>query len=401
MATFNQIMVRIVATATALFLTGCAVRTTVPATWRLTALRLVPPYVAADAPANQTFVAYVGAGERPCAADSAPIALRKEKRRLRGTVQGDGLAREPSGWLSRWAFTLEAEKCVTPGGAVSLARQVSETVVLEPNGAFRLLNPVDPAGDWIELPPGTRLQLNAPILRDASAPAIGDAVISGLAVTVRASDNLIGFETITYDVRAQTGGPGAELVLRAVQKTIDGVEQSAARPSANYISLAADANLFRLVFKTGQTAYTALLIGARSPAEMDTMTANLNSCTQLPPDRCVAIPRSVGVSPVVPVLVNGAEVALRFGASLGEAMRGAGWRSADSPPGLSVSRPHRGHPVRVEFDPGDRTIMSMVALAGDTVAWDQTKAAAGASAPLNSLPQGNPAPRRANGLWPN
>ena len=366
-------MVRTGAAAAALFLAGCAVRTTVPVTWRLTSLRLIPPYVAADAPANQTFVADVGAGERPCTADLAPIALRKQKQRLRGAVQGDELAREPSGWLSRWAFALEAEKCVTPGGAASLARQVSETVALEPNGAFRLLNPVDPAGDWIELPPGTRLQLTAPILRDASAPALGDAAISGLAVTVRASDNLIGFETITYDVRARTGGPGAELVLRAVRKTIDGVEKTTARSSANYISLAPDATLFRLVFKTGQTAYTAMLIGARTPAEMDTLTANSNSCSQLPPDRCVAIPRSVGVSPVVPVLVNGAEVALRFGASLGEAMRGAGWRSAETPPGLSVLRLHRGRLVRVEFDPGDRTIMSLVALAGDTIAWDQTR----------------------------
>ena len=131
--------------------------------------------------------------------------------------------------------------------------------------------------------------------------------------------------------------------MRSVKRTIDGKEQETSRPAAGYPALLPDLALFRLVYKTGQTAFTALLIGATSPAEMDQQMSGANSCAQLPPGRCIAIPRNTGVSPVLPVTVNGGEMPLRLGASIGEAIRQAGWRQSGLPPKLSVSRPHR-HP---------------------------------------------------------
>ena len=363
-------MLRIVAIAAGICVAGCAVRSG-PATWRLSEKRLIPPGIRANAPPTRKFIAAAEPGKRSCSDDTAPVLLRKQHQRLHATVNAEALARQAPGWLNHWAFTLETQGCLSPGGAASLAKEVSETVPLEPNGAFRLLYSVSPVGDWIELPPGSRLQLTSPILRDPSGSVIAATTISGLSVTVRASDNLIGFETTTYDVRPRTGGPGSEFAVRSIRRTIDGKEQETSQPAVNYPALLPDLALFRLVYKTGQTAFTALLIGANSPAEMDQQMSNANSCTQLPPDRCIAIPRNTGVNPVVPVMVNGAEVPLRLGASVGEAIRQAGWRLAGLPPKLTVSRPHRGRLARIDFAPGDPTILTLTALGGDTISWDR------------------------------
>ena len=340
---------------------GCAVRPA-PRVWRLTERQLIPPGLIPRGVTRAIFAP--GSGKLRCVDTSGPVEFRK--RRLKLKVSSEALARQASGWLGRWAFEVEQLGCVAKGFGFPLAREISESVALAPNDAWRLLSSTDPRGTWVDVGPGVGLQVVTPILRDptSNADPLEGATINGLSVTVRASENLIGFETTLYEV-----GPGRDLTVRSVLRNVNGVVERVARPTTDHLQFAPGVAMYRLVYKAGQTEFTALLIAARNPAELDIYSAGA-SCSPVPAGYCVAIPRGAGINPIVPVTVNGVETVLQWGATLGEAVRQAGWRGAALPPGLKVARLHRGRPVAVEFAAGDTSILKLVALGGETISWD-------------------------------
>ena len=109
-------------------------------------------------------------------------------------------------------------------------------------------------------------------------------------------------------------------------------------------------------FKKGQaTEFTQLVIGARTPAELEQRTKTLErgtaSCERLNDEMCIPIPRAVAVNLFLPTTVNGNEVMVRWGANVGEAIREAGVRQPGSVlPTLAVYKPYNGRPAAVDFD---------------------------------------------------
>ena len=127
------------------------------------------------------------------------------------------------------------------------------------------------------------------------------------------------------------------------------------QPATNYFQFPAEAAFYRLLFKAEQNDFTALLVAARTRAELDqrikTLEAGIASCAKVNGELCVTIPKLVAVNQFLPVAVNGREVQVRWGATVGEAIREAGERQPSAVlPKLTIYRLYHGKPALVEFD---------------------------------------------------
>src|SRR5712691_10978090 len=91
------------------------------------------------------------------------------------------------------------------------------------------------------------------------------------------------------------------------------------QPATNYFQFPAEAAFYRLLFQAEQTDFTALVIAARTRAELDqrikTLEAGTASCAKVNGELCVTIPMLVAVNQLLPVAVNGREVLVRWGAT--------------------------------------------------------------------------------------
>ncbi len=153
-------------------------------------------------------------------------------------------------------------------------------------------------------------------------------------------------------------------------------EQTERRPQpvVNYFHFAPDAAFYRIFYKSYQNDFTALVIAAPTPAELDRNTRTLQargasaSCEDLRKAMCVALPKEVGLTPLIPVRVNGAEVLLSRGAIVSQAI--------DEPPDavlahLIVRKPWNGRLIDVAFDHADAAILQLPLTGGETISWKE------------------------------
>lgn len=345
---------RILIIAAIFLATGCAVHQPVSQDWRLSNREnghvLIPPGVAA---AKAGFALDVRAGSGKC-----PPAIRAHGKRVVVTVDADSMAKHPAGWLKSWAGELESQGCIGRGEASIFA----ESLPLDPNVGFHLRY-----ADDIETP--VRLQVVSPILRGDAAPE-APLEVSGsgnsLTVTTKAPVNQIGYETAVYAVQPKASGVGFSIAPLYADRHVQQEVEHVGQPAVNHLQFPPAAAFYRLFFKSDQTDFTALVIAGSTRAELE---KNVSSCD--PSDRmCIAIPRRVAINQVVPVTVNGAEVMVRWGANIAEAIRNSGeMRPEVVLNRLTVSRLYRGQPRPVEFDRGSPAILGLVLTGGEVISW--------------------------------
>lgn len=357
--------------AVALLSVACAERKPVSINWRFVTQdsksTLIPPGSREESRAltQRRVKTDVAAGTGPC-----PAGIRVSRKRVVAMLNPGSLDGKPDGWLTTWAADAEAQGCIASGEAPKLASRVVEALPLDPQIAFHALYPDD-------LVPPIRLQVVSPILHDESKPVLTDQQVAGngnqLTLSFRA-DNLAGYETALYEVRPKAPGVGYSIVPLFADRSIDQTNERRAYPATNYFQFPADAGFFRLFIKSGETDYTALAIAASTRAELTRMAAALSagttSCEALGPKLCISIPRRVALNAVVPVTVNGAEVLVRWGADVAEAMRNAGARQPNEAlASLTISRLYAGRPTAVEFDKSNPAILRLPLTGGEIISW--------------------------------
>jgi hypothetical protein len=349
-----------------LLLTGCAVRQTFPATWRLTGRTLAPPGVTAGL-AQRTFNVPI-MGKPRCPASDA-ITLQPRASRLRVTVRRDLLATQPRGWLTTWTEQAESLGCIAPGQGAVLAARIVESIALPIGADLRLLR-MDGMPNYVEIGAGNRLQVISPILREGANPAAPlfeagktTAEGGGLAVELKSSPDLIGFETAWYDLHPKTAGRGFTIVASSAETSIEGKVESRPAPARNYFQFAPGMSFYRLFYKADQSE---VLAAAAARAALPT---DLETCDRPGGPVCLPIPRGVAVNPYLMVYVNGRPFAVGIGSNLGALIRNLRLSPDEVLPTLVLTRLWAGKPVALEFDRSKPDVLSLVFTGNEQIRW--------------------------------
>jgi hypothetical protein len=308
------------------------------------------------------------------------IDIKVRRKHAHLTVTAKSLNEQPTGWLGSWASQLEERHCLAPGEGAKVAERIAESVSLDPAAAFRLLYRDDRQTGEVDIDSQIRLQVVSPFWREAGVGMIDGPFLSvtgtdsHLIVTANSTDNLVGYETTLYGVQPKATRPGYTIKPLYADRHVQGVTERRPEPAINYFHFPADAAFFRLFYESSRTDFTALVIAARTPAELDQRTRKLEasgasaSCQTLSNDMCIAIPKDVAVNPLISVTVNGAEILVPRGATVGHAI--AFSRQPSPAVGqLTVYRPWNGRLMPVAFDLDDTAILRLVLRGSETISW--------------------------------
>lgn len=271
---------------------------------------------------------------------------------------------------------MESQGCLKPGAGLNFAKRIVESVPLDPRAAFRLLYP-----DQLEIVERMKIEVVSPILREASDPSaklLEDVETVGngnsLTVTVKSTADLVGYEIATYAVARRPNGIGLTIAPVSAERHIGAAIERRAEPATNYFRFPPSAAFYRVLYEAEQTEYAAVIVAARTRAELEqrtrTLAAGRASCEAGRDELCVAVPKVVAVNGFQQVTVNGKETMARWGATLGELLRTAGLRQPDSVlPKLVVYRPFEGKPIAVEFDRSSLAILNLILTGGEIISW--------------------------------
>jgi len=361
---------------------ACAVHRPALETWRLETQNashpvLIPPGIRAQSKPQVIITSSLPAGNGPCAQSSGIIEMKRRKHRLSFTVFPDALSQKPAGWLARWSTALEASRCIPPGAAARIAAEVADSVPLPLNSAFRLLHPNSTQSGQVDIGAQMRLEVVSPILNSdlpADAPLFTSAATSastnGLTVSLTAA-NFIGYETAWYAVRPRLQAAGFLIAAESAERHVHDQIERRVEPATNYLRFPPDAGFYRLFYKSGDTSYTAILVAGRTWPELEQNTAALakGSCADVEPGLCLPIPKRVAINPFVGITINGSPVSLPSGSTVADAIRHSGNRPAALIDHLCIERLYKGRPVRVEFNPRNQTILSLLLSGGEVISW--------------------------------
>jgi hypothetical protein len=359
---------------------GCVHR---PGNWRLEKFDaghvLIPPDLKRPDVARRAFAPPIALAQ--CPAAGLP-AIEQHRGRARVIVTRE-LANQPAGSLAAWASRLENSGCVAPGDGMKVAFAVTESLPLDPLAAYRLLYPDERRSSGIELAPGARLRVLSPILRDPEKGILeGPSTVTGndsqSTLTARSTDNLLGYETSLYIVQPRTDQPGAFIAPVNAERHIasTGATERSASPSTNYFQFPPGAGFYRLFYESWKNDFSALVIAAPTPAELDRLTAKFEaggdaaSCQNLAGAMCVQIPQDVAVNSFIAVTVNGAEMLVTRGTTPRQLILAAKEPKPETVLArLTVSKSWKGQLVRLDFDRADPAILNLPLEGGEIIAW--------------------------------
>ncbi len=359
-----------------ILLAGCAARQ--PRTWRLmrqpSGRVLIPPGVKTPDLPRTSLIAQVAPGGEECRTEA--VSIRPRGRGVRVDIARDALLRQPPAWLSRWTAEAESRRCIAPGVGLELAARILEAVPLDPAAAYQLLHASDTQTGYVDLGPENRIQVASPILRDGTAGGalLDSAKITGLTVEVKASSNLLGFETAWYAIRPKTRGIGFVIAPVSAERHIEDTVTPATAPATNYLQFPPDAAYYRLFYKAEAGTMRIMIVSGPTRTELDRRTqalaADPNACVRLTREACVLIPEGVAVNPDVIVTVDGRETAVPVRTTVGRAIVSAGEKNPESVLArLSVRKPYRGRLVPVVFDSASSEILNLVLSGGEDIVW--------------------------------
>ena len=292
------------------------------------------------------------------------------------TVTRDMLLQQPFGWLNEWTADLETQGCIAPGAGPELAEQIAEALPLGIDQAFHLLY-----SNQLDITPQMRIQVLSPILREGVAnnnPVPGSAVTSGagnsITINLKSSPNLLGYETASYAVQVKAGGVGLSIIPLYADRHVGAETERRFQPAVNYFQFPADAAFYRVFYEAQQTEYAAIILAARTRAELERRAKILGtgtaSCDKLNNELCVAVPKQVAINGLVPITVNGGETWVTWGTNIGGAVRAAGRQQEKMVlPKLAVYKLYHGKPVKVEFDHASPAIFNLIVSGGEVISW--------------------------------
>jgi hypothetical protein len=354
---------------------GCAVRQTYRLVKQDVGSVLIPPGVSKPNVARRTLTADIAAGRGSCAPAEGAIAIQSRHGRVRVTVTRDPLLKQPAGWLAAWTAQAESQGCIAAGEGLKLAERIVESLPLDPRAAWRLLHANDLQTGYVDLGPETRLQVVSPILREGAppdAPILDTSSLTGdgtrLTLDLKSTPDLIGYETAWYAVQPKAGQIGFAITPLSAEKHIQGKVEPAAGPTTNYLKFGAQAAYYRLFYKADRGEVVEVVLAAPTRAELDRQTQVFNSdpalCAQVPTQACVVIPKSVALNPFLAIAVNGSEVTVPMGSTVGAAIH-----LSRVPQELKVYKLYAGKPVLVEFDRTSPEILGLVLNGGERISW--------------------------------
>lgn len=361
---------------------SCAVRRSTAQTWRLlNNPLLLPPDLATADIKTRSFKVALPAGHGPCPANSEAITLKTKSKTATITVNRASLSQQQSGWLSNWAASLESHKCLPRIQAFQLAEQIAVSVPLDPSIAYRLLQTDNMLGGTVGLGTSDYLMVVSPLVKDSSKPILENETLSGngvtLTLTVKSTDNLIGFERAVYKVQRNPNGNGYSITPQYADRHIDDKIERNAQPVTNYFQFPPAAAYFRFFYKTGENDFTALVVAARTPGELDVRTSQLSAsnsaalCQKESESMCIVIPKAVAINPVVAVSINSEEKFLIRGTSLQTALQQTGQTKPEALlPRLKITKLWKGQPTPVQFDTSSNAILKLILQGGETISWN-------------------------------
>ena len=198
-----------------------------------------------------------------------------------------------------------------------------------------------------------------------------------MEVTAKSTDNLAGYERSFYAIRPKKDLPGYTIAPLHSDRHVGEKTEFRPRPSIDYFQFPSEAGYFRLMYESWQNDFAALVIGARTPAELERRTRQMEaagssaSCKIFNNDMCVTLPKEVAVNPLISVTGNGAEVFVSRGARLSQAIEAAGEGRPYSVVGkLKVYKPWSSRRlIPVVFDRTDAAILSLTLMGGEVISW--------------------------------
>jgi hypothetical protein len=308
--------------------------------------------------------------------------LRAHGKRAYVTVNRDNLVQQPLGWLGAWATQLEQQGCVAPGGGMSLAIRVADSVPIDARTALYLLYSNEMQSGEMPLGLDSRIQLISPLWRipGLGLMAEGPYDVSGhgysLTVTGRSTENLVGIETIMYAVKPRSIGRGFTIAPLYAEKSINGATERRPKPTADLLAFPPNAAFYSVFYKSWKNEFTAMMVGAPTPVELNRRIKMLKasgrsaSCESLDGKICIALPNDVGLAVLVAINVNGSEVFVSRGATVFNAILSSGELHPEIVlPTLEVFRPWNNRPVAVTFDHDYEGILKLVLKGGEVISW--------------------------------
>lgn len=307
--------------------------------------------------------------------------MRRRSKSLRLAVTQGALHMRPNGWLLGWAGRLESAGCLPPGQGLAAARLVAQALPGGKSREYALLNSPTRSTGRSDLLPWTKLRVTTPIFREGAPanaqvvtddPGIVEEVQGGLAITLNASEDFVGYEMAWYALRPRPDG-GVQMEFEFSETHI-GDEMTRAETSRQQMEFAHDARYFRILVLTrisDSDHDTAFLAGA-TLAELEERTlaveADPSRCGRMA--ECVEIDTRVALLPFVAVQANGKEILAQPGSTVGQALREAGETDLEAiTASLRVSRDYAGRSTPVESEAGRSELLGLSLLGGEIISW--------------------------------
>jgi hypothetical protein len=248
--------------------------------------------------------------------------------------------------------------CVSPGEANRTLTRAIEHHPMQPRRAYEARYGSSRDAGHLDLAPGWRIRVIAPVLKSSGFRLPGTAAPSGPGVTIdiETKGEFLGMETAFYRVAARDRQPGVRIALSDVEAVIDGKVESREKPLVSLFGLPDDARHVRLIYLTRRSGndHDMAIVGGPTRQSLD----QHSRCDGTP--YCVWVPLGVAVLAQMPVVVNGAEVWVPVGTSVREAVA-----SSQAPEHLRVLRSWRGTPLPVEGSAAD--LLNLTLLGGETI----------------------------------
>ncbi|HEY3738657.1 MAG TPA: hypothetical protein VGL53_02375 [Bryobacteraceae bacterium] len=192
-------------------------------------------------------------------------------------------------------------------GTTSCAAKKTANVLPDPAVANNVPAPIK---EYVDLEPGWRLRIIAPITKSGSYSVKFDAVeTAGHGVTLKTSDDLIGYETAYWAVTARPFGGGITIRLTSAELTKNGQPEPIAMPTRAAVHVPSYARFVRIFYLTRKSDadHNMAIAGVGRFDQLEAFSRALRespnaTCASSPRERiyCDWVPNGVAVRPEIP-----------------------------------------------------------------------------------------------------
>lgn len=232
---------------------------------------------------------------------------------------------------------------------------------------------------FVTLRPNMQLRIVAPVLRPGSQadPAASTGPSQGSEITLRASNDLTGYETALYSVSGDRDG-AVSLRLASISLQPIGKHNESDLRRTDYLAKLKKSDFLRLYFQLrhAPAGHPQVLLIGDSQGELNEASGQFEPAPdqycaeQHPHARCIVFPRLTAVNAEIRVFVRRHAVHVPLSATVSDAIVAAGF--ADPPAvvrKLKLKRMWDGHLVPLTFDRTNTPILSLTVSGDDRIAF--------------------------------